>query len=625
MTVPSWARFWSASSWQEWRQLRPPWQEYSRESRRLTTEISAEESRLTSFNAELTGVDRQTAWAREMRPQSLPIQTTKAETGLAAVGGVTLMETRKREGRDVWTSIDHGSVYFSDRRLVFVGKKSVEFRIDRITVNNLAPEGLHLAVSSRKRDHVLAGPADQMAALIAGAQSVAMGLAATAPFERRAGELQESIGQTESGLEESRVARGSLVKPPRPVSPAWVPGTILFGLFLLIAPAGGSPSDDDPVASATTSAPVTSTSEVTTTLATTTTSRPSTTTVVTFPQSDVLLAAPVAGASGDPSAPLASDAEPVTILSITDGDTLHVRFADGSSAEVRLIGINTPEANECFSEEATLVLEVLAPVGGQLGMTSDVSDVDQFDRLLRYLWVGGMSVNEESVRRGAAISRRYAPDTAMATRFEEAQAEAKEAGLGLWAPEACGPRADANLSVIAVEYDAPGNDNENLNEEWIQIFNGGDNVVDMSGWSIKDESASNRYEFPALFVLGAGESVTIYSGCGDDFGAFLYWCAGSSAVWNNDGDTVFLLDPNGNNHDTRNYVGVTPTTQAPTTTEAGSGGGGGNCDPSYPDVCIPSPPPDLNCGDVPYNNIRVVGSDPHGFDGNDNDGLGCES
>jgi micrococcal nuclease len=465
-----------------------------------------------------------------------------------------------------------------------------------------------------------------MAAMIAGAHSVAMGLAATAPFDNRAGELRESIGQTETGLEGDRAARGSLVKPPRPVSPAWVPGTLLFGLFLLIAPAGGSPSDDDPVAAATTTiAPVTSTSEVTaTTVATTTTSRPSTTTVVTFPQSDVLLAAPVAGSSGDPAAPLPSDAEAVTVLSITDGDTLDVRLLDGGSAEVRLIGINTPEANECFSEEATMVLEVLAPVGSQIGMTTDVSDVDQFDRLLRYLWVGGMSVNEESVRRGAAISRRYAPDIAMALRFEEAQVEAKAAGLGLWAPEACGPGADADLSVIAVEYDAPGNDNENLNEEWIRIFNGGDNVVDMSGWSIKDESASNRYEFPALFALAAGEAVTIYSGCGDDFGAFLYWCAGRSAVWNNDGDTVFLLDPNGNNHDTRNYVGATTTTQAPITTEGGSGSGG-NCDPSYPDVCIPSPPPDLNCGDVPYKNIRVVGSDPHGFDGNDNDGLGCES
>ena len=48
------------------------------------------------------------------------------------------------------------------------------------------------------------------------------------------------------------------------------------------------------------------------------------------------------------------------------------------------------------------------------------------------------------------------------------------------------------------------------------------------------------------------------------------------------------------------------------------------CDPSYPDVCIPPPPPDLDCSDIPYRNFRVVGRDPHHFDGNHN-GIGCET
>ena len=49
------------------------------------------------------------------------------------------------------------------------------------------------------------------------------------------------------------------------------------------------------------------------------------------------------------------------------------------------------------------------------------------------------------------------------------------------------------------------------------------------------------------------------------------------------------------------------------------------CDPSYPDVCIPPPPPNLNCNDdgVPEN-FKVLPPDPHGFDIN-NDGIGCES
>ena len=50
----------------------------------------------------------------------------------------------------------------------------------------------------------------------------------------------------------------------------------------------------------------------------------------------------------------------------------------------------------------------------------------------------------------------------------------------------------------------------------------------------------------------------------------------------------------------------------------------GNCSPSYPDVCIPPPPPDLDCKDVPYRRFRVLPPDPHRFDA-DHDGIGCES
>jgi micrococcal nuclease len=49
-----------------------------------------------------------------------------------------------------------------------------------------------------------------------------------------------------------------------------------------------------------------------------------------------------------------------------------------------------------------------------------------------------------------------------------------------------------------------------------------------------------------------------------------------------------------------------------------------NCDPSYPDVCIPPYPPDLNCPEVAYKDFTVLPPDPHGFD-RDADGSGCET
>jgi hypothetical protein len=47
------------------------------------------------------------------------------------------------------------------------------------------------------------------------------------------------------------------------------------------------------------------------------------------------------------------------------------------------------------------------------------------------------------------------------------------------------------------------------------------------------------------------------------------------------------------------------------------------CDPSYPEVCIPPYPPDLNSGDISDRRFAVLPPDPHGFDWN-NDGIGCE-
>src|SRR5918998_768912 len=49
-----------------------------------------------------------------------------------------------------------------------------------------------------------------------------------------------------------------------------------------------------------------------------------------------------------------------------------------------------------------------------------------------------------------------------------------------------------------------------------------------------------------------------------------------------------------------------------------------SCDSSYPNLCIPPPPPILACDDVEATNFEVQSPDPHEFDV-DNDGIGCET
>jgi hypothetical protein len=47
------------------------------------------------------------------------------------------------------------------------------------------------------------------------------------------------------------------------------------------------------------------------------------------------------------------------------------------------------------------------------------------------------------------------------------------------------------------------------------------------------------------------------------------------------------------------------------------------CDPSYPDICVKPPPPDLDCKDIPQKGFAVRQPDPHRLD-QDRNGIGCE-
>ncbi len=230
---------------------------------------------------------------------------------------------------------------------------------------------------------------------------------------------------------------------------------------------------------------------------------------------------------------------------VVDGDTLEVS-GPGGEMTVRVIGINTPESGECFGEEAAEALGGLVS-GAELVLVEDRSGVDQFGRALRYVETAeGVDVGAELVAGGFAIARRYPPDDARADRYADLQRDAEQAGRGLWASDACGASDLAGVEIaIDVNADAPGDDGLNLNGEWVRFTNAGTDPIDLDGWEVADESASNRYRFSDL-RLEPGVSVTLFSGCGPDDETSRFWCVSGSAVWNNSGDTVFLRDAKGN-------------------------------------------------------------------------------
>jgi hypothetical protein len=82
----------------------------------------------------------------------------------------------------------------------------------------------------------------------------------------------------------------------------------------------------------------------------------------------------------------------------------------------------------------------------------------------------------------------------------------------------------------------------NLQDEWVKVSNKGSSPVYMDGWKIEDEASKHTYTFPS-YILGPESTVTVYTEKGTSTATELYW--GLSPVWNNDGDTVYLYDNNG--------------------------------------------------------------------------------
>jgi micrococcal nuclease len=246
----------------------------------------------------------------------------------------------------------------------------------------------------------------------------------------------------------------------------------------------------------------------------------------------------------------AADPGAARVVEVVDGDTIDVAW-DGTQERVRLVGINTPERGECLADEAAQRLRDLVD-GREVALVPDRTDRDRFGRLLRHVEVDGTDVGGLLVQEGLALARRYPPDVARADAYEAKQRSARDAGVGLWADDACGAAAvDADVVIDAIRFDADGDDTLNLNDEWVRITNRGPSPMDLGGWVLKDTSASHRYAFPDAISLGRGASVTVRSGCGADTPTDLHWCNQGSAIWNNGGDTAFLLDPSGNIVDSR--------------------------------------------------------------------------
>jgi micrococcal nuclease len=142
-----------------------------------------------------------------------------------------------------------------------------------------------------------------------------------------------------------------------------------------------------------------------------------------------------------PSTPVAAPTDAAAeVVSVIDGDTIIVNIG-GRKETVRYIGIDTPEPRregtpECGSHEATEYNRTLVE-NQTVRLVADAEDRDQYDRLLRYVYVGEgadeVFVNEAIVAAGLATPLTIKPNSTYASNFNEAARTAAADDVGNWA------------------------------------------------------------------------------------------------------------------------------------------------------------------------------------------------
>ena len=135
-----------------------------------------------------------------------------------------------------------------------------------------------------------------------------------------------------------------------------------------------------------------------------------------------------------------------TLLEVVDGDTIRVKNSEGKEQSVRMIGLDAPESTtmrygyaECFGKEAAGHLKSLLKDTKEIQLEVDYSQTstDKYWRLLGYVVVNGVNLNQKMIEDGYGFEYTYNLPYKYQSEFKSAQKAASEKKFGLWADSAC--------------------------------------------------------------------------------------------------------------------------------------------------------------------------------------------
>jgi endonuclease YncB( thermonuclease family) len=319
-----------------------------------------------------------------------------------------------------------------------------------------------------------------------------------------------------------------------------------------------------------------------------------------------------------------------TVVRVLAGDTLDVRLTkNGKLERVHVLGVASPAAGSCFTRQAADGTGSLV-AGKQLTLTADRISRDRSGNLLAYAALpDGSDLGAQLLAAGLAQIDVWSAPSSRFLSYVPVQQQAEAAGKGMWT--ACG----ADLAVT-LQTSAPSVSIGNAIAFTATVTNAGPLaarrvVLDLrpgGGAQLiaADASAGSCTTKPwvgtcTFAAIKPGGSATATFQVGElQLGTF-----STRALVRFDGcvRAVCGASPLGDPNLLDDKTAALTTVHKP---QAG-GPPPTNCSPAYPTVCIPPPPPDLDCADIPYKNFEVLqgipNADPHNLDGN-KDGIGCQ-
>ena len=261
------------------------------------------------------------------------------------------------------------------------------------------------------------------------------------------------------------------------------------------------------------------------------------------------------------------------VVRVLDGDTFDMT-SNGKVIRVRVTGIQAPESKWCGGKEAKRALQAVLPKGTSVRLASIKEKSGNAPtgvwRVKRTVHVkaGDEWVNlaPPLLAKGLVFPFPFIGEDAHNDEYLALGWKASEAGLGLYDVNACGASRVAGEQLrLEVVADGPGP--ANADAEFVMIFNGSTQDLDLSRWMIQDTSPLNAFFFPKGARVRADDYVVVYSGKGtrgvapDGSRDERFFYAGTGMRWNNDtADIAFLFDNAGKDKtgNLRSWLIITP-------------------------------------------------------------------